>query len=307
MILFFYGDNTYAVRAKIDAIARRYEQTTGSSYSLDSFDMSERTLGDLLNAVAIQPLFESSRLIIVKELGSNKVAREQIEQIIDSIPETSNVIIWEREIDKRSSYFKKLAKLKKAQEFKMLDRPKLVRWIKQTSEDYGYLIEVGAINRLIELVGFDQWQLKNELIKLGNYNEHINTESVELLVTSSIEQTIFQLIDAIWSGNVQGAVRIYNTLLLQGSSDQQILAMFNWQLRNLVLAKESSGDYSRISREFGISPYVLRRSAQSARMISFAQLKQAYARLIETDFAIKSGRLNSKSALEGLIIELASS
>ena len=304
MVFFFYGENSYAVRRQIDAIARKYEQKTGTAYSLEIFDMTERSLGDFLNSIAVQPLFESSRLIIVKDLGANKVAREQIEQIIESIPDTTIIVIWEHEVDRRSKYFKVLAKLKTAQEFKLLDRPKLIAWLKRTAADYGFSIDNDALLQLVEYIGPDQWRLEQEIIKLGSYSERITKDAVAELVTASPELTIFRLIDAIWSKDTSGAHVIYEELLLQGSSDQQILAMLNWQLRNLVLAKESGGDYERISKTFSISPFVLRRAAQTARAISFDRLRESYRQLVAADFAIKSGRLNAKSALEELIFKL---
>jgi len=304
MIFFFYGENSYAVRQQIKLISKKYEQKTGTSYSLEVFDMTERSLSDLLNSISVQPLFASSRLLIVKELASNKVAKEQIDQIISSIPDTTIVVIWQREVDRRSSFFKVLAKLKNAQEFKLLERPKLLQWVKKVVAEYSFDIESSAAIKLVELIGPDQWQLEQEIIKLGSYSPQITSANIDMLVTGSVEQTIFRLIDMISDRDTKRAIDTYHELIVQGSSDQQILAMINWQLRNLVLAKESGGDYDRMSRDFGISPFVLRRAAQTARSMSFDQLKESYEQLVETDYSIKSGKLNSKSALEELIYKL---
>ena len=78
MIFYFYGDNSYAKAQQITKIKSTYISKTGGSADMEVFDMSERTMSDLLNSLAVVPMFVSSRLIVVKNLSTLKLEKEKI-------------------------------------------------------------------------------------------------------------------------------------------------------------------------------------------------------------------------------------
>ena len=305
MIFYFYGTNDYAIKNQVDAIKAQYTKKTGGDLEMERLDMSERQIGDLLDALSVVPMFVSSRLLIVQNLSANKLAGEKIDEIVGGVPESTVLAIIDPKADKRSKAFKALSKLPKAKEFKSLSDGELLRWVRQQVAKLGGQIDARTASMLIARVGNDQWQLSQEIQKLALYNPEITPESIEQLVTPNFEQTIFELIDAVARRQTGRVLELYKRLSLDGVADQQILAMLNWQYRNLVLAKDNEGADRAWAREFGIAPFAASKATGLVRNLEMDDLKRAYHQIVQTDLAIKSGEVPSAVALEQLLVSLS--
>lgn len=305
MILFFYGDNDFAMRREVERLREHYIKKSGSDMSLEVFDLGEKTLDDLLRAVAIVPLFASSRLIIVRGIGRHATKMDKIEQLLKSVPQSTVMVIEERQIDRRSKLFKTLTKLpaRNVHQFKSLSPDEVARWVVSEVKKRGGQMDSATAKQLCEWIGADQWQLEQEIIKLLNYDRVITGESINLLALPNTNQTIFMLVDAVADQNLPKAFDLYYKLIRDGVADQQILAMLNWYWRNLALAYDNSG--TAWASEFGIAPFAAQKAAAAAKRVDKSDIERAYRLIVEADFAIKSGAKNSQAALEDLMYQLA--
>lgn len=307
MILFFYGDNDFAMRREVERVREHYVKKSGGDMSLEVFDLSETGFDNLLRSVAAVPLFASSRLIIVRGLSKNTAAASKIEQLLKNVSPTTVVIFEERAIDKRSKVFKTLSKLpaKNVRQFKVPTADQVVRWVIDEVKRRGGQIDMSTAKKLCEQVGIDQWQLEQEIIKLLNYDTTITSQNINLLVVPNTSQTIFMLIDAVAEQNLTRALELYHQLGRDGVADQQILAMFNWHFRNLALAYDNIGSGLNWAKTFGVSPFAAGKADQLARRLDGTEIGRAYRLIVEADYAIKTGVKSSQAALEDLIYQLA--
>src|SRR3990167_7291155 len=124
MIISLAGDNYYALQARLKEIVADFSKKHGDMaiQKLDAYDID---LPRILEAVQTTPLFSKKQLIILRQLSLNKPAAETIEQIISSISELNDLVIYEPEIDRRSSYFKELKASTELEEFQELSAPNL--------------------------------------------------------------------------------------------------------------------------------------------------------------------------------------
>jgi len=304
MIFYFYGENSYAIKQRIDAIKAQYVSKMGGDGDMQSLDMTERPLSDLLNALGVMPMFVSSRLLIVRGLNSHKLQKDQVEKLLKSVSDSTTVIIVDDHPDKRSVYFKSLSKIKNAKSFMSLAPHLLVAWVKDRVEQLEGSIDNPTITLLIERVGADQWQLSQELQKLCAYDSTITKESIDELVVPNLQQTAFMMIDAIMQKNAKKAAELYDRLHTAGEADQMILGAIVYQYRVLVLAKDNEGKGSSWQKELGISPYAATKAQNLVRNSTMPQLKNAYQRIVNTDMSIKTGMQTSTDAMQQLIIDL---
>ncbi len=305
MIFFFYGENSFAMRREVERIRRHYTKKSGGDTGLEIFDLSEKSYDELTSSISIQPLFSSSRLIIVRNLAKNKLALEKIDQLMAAVPESTILIIEERDIDRRSKAFKLLSKLPtgNTKDFKLLSSSQLARWVQSEVEQLGGRIDSATTNLLVDRVGHDQWQLEQEIKKLVSYATTISPESINKLVVANSDQTIFMLIEALANRDIRQAFDLYHKLARDGVADQQIIAMINWHYRNLALACANRGGIGW-AKDFGISPYAAQKASRLARNFDIEEVALAYKHIIEADFAIKSGIKSSQTAIEDLIYQL---
>ena len=307
MILFFYGENSFAMRREVERIRTHYVKKSGGDTSLEIFDLSEKSFDDLIRSVAAQPLFATSRLIIVRGLLNNKQTADKSNQLTEAVPESTIMIVEEREVDRRSKAFKSLAKLpaKNVKEFKDLSIGQLEKWVTSEVRQQGGRIDSATASLLVERVGHDQWQLAQEINKLVNFAPEIKPKVIEQLVVANTDQTIFMLIDAIAAGELSRAFELYHRLAQDGVADQQIIAMLNWHFRNLALACANPGSMGW-AKDFGISPYAAQKASAQAANFDIEEVRCAYRYLVEADYAIKSGAKISQAAMEDLIYQLTS-
>jgi DNA polymerase-3 subunit delta len=305
MLIYLYGENQYAIKQKIDGIKRQYIDKTGGDADMQTFDMSEHSLSDLLNAFSVMPMFVSSRLFVLRNLDILKLSKDKLDKLISSISDSTNVVVVDTKPDKRSVYFKTITKLKNAKYFGQLTPQQLVNWIRERAKELGGDIDNTAVSLLIDRVGNDQWQLDQELQKLTNNNSHISKESIEQLVVPNLSNSAFMMIDAIIRKDTKKAASIYESLIVQGEADQMILGAITYQYRILVLAKDNAGKSSDWQNELGISPYAATKAQNLIKNIEMGQLRSAYQSIIDTDMVIKTGALNSNDALRDLILKLS--
>ena len=305
MIIYLYGENDFAIKQRTDSIKRQYTDKTGGDADMQTFEMSDHSLSDLLNAFSVVPMFVSSRLFVVRNLDLLKLGKDQLDKLIGSVSDSTNVIITDTKPDKRSVYFKTISKLKNSKYFGNLTPQKLVSWIRDRARELGGTIDNVSINLLIELVGNDQWQLDQELQKLTNYDSQITKESIEQLVVPNLDQSAFMLVDAIIRKDTKKASEIYEHLIVQGEADQMILGAIVYQYRMLVLAKDNLGKSGDWQKELSVSPYAATKAQNLIKNIEMDQLKKAYQYIVDADMAIKTGELDSHDALRQLILQLA--
>jgi len=202
-----------------------------------------------------------------------------------------------------------LKKSGKSQEFKLLEGQNLKNWIKKEFNSCGAKTESLVIEKLINFLGNDSWQLSNEIKKLATYkkNKIIQARDVELLVKPKIDVDIFKTIDAIAEKNKKQALSLLHKHLEKGDSPLYLLSMINFQFRNLIQIKslvEKNCTYQNIQKSTKLHPYVVKKSLWQARSFSFPELKKIYQKIFKADINIKTGRIDPETALDLLITEI---
>ncbi|MDI6603300.1 MAG: DNA polymerase III subunit delta [Patescibacteria group bacterium] len=308
MIIFLYGKDTYRSRRKLNEIVEHYKKIHKSGLNLRYFDAGNLNFQDFKSEVETISMFREKKLVVLKDVFSNKDFQEEFLKQGEKFVNSDNIIlIYEKkEIDKNNSFLKFLKKNSKFQEFKPLEGQKLKNWVKKEFEKYQVEADPEALDNLINFVGSSLWQMESEIKKLVNYknDRKIKKEDIELLVRPKIETDIFKTIDAISEKKKSRALFLLHQHLEKGDTPLYLLAMINFQFRNLLKIKdliEKNTPYYKIINESNLHPFVVKKNYQLAQKFSLWQLKQIYQKIFETDLKIKTGKLNPELALDLLI------
>lgn len=342
MLLFLYGEDTYRLRHKLNEMKEKYISASLGDTNLCVLDGKTATSDEIIRQVLAFPFLAKSRLVIIENLlmsakktkgdpapktqllhlvGVTKVAgktksdktagvQEKIGEFLEKVPESTVLVFAEfGNPDKRTSLFKKLSKLKMAQEFKPLDEMSVKKWIREEVQRVGGEITPDAVERLFISVGADLWRLSNEIMKLVTYNPKITGETVELLVRAQIQSDIFKLIDAVASSKQKLALKELHELLANGENELYILSMIVYQYRNMLVIKDfvNRGVSSQweLAKTAGLHPFVAGKTLSLVRNYNIDDLKNIYAKLLEQDLAIKTGKMEPQTALDLLVLDLA--
>ena len=305
MILFFYGANSFAARAKLNQLKEQYITKAGNDFGLDQLDGERIKTQDLVQQLQAVPFLATSRLIIIENLGKNKVAAEEMLERLDNVPESTIVVLYDPDVDKRGRYFKAMSKLPHAAEFKPLAPPQLMRWIEDEATKLGASIERPAVQELVNRCGDDQWRLQGEIMKLSTHSAKVTKMDVENMVEASEEQNVFSFLDSVMGGDLRSSLEGLERLQASGQNEMYILTMLLWQLRQVLLAKLSGlSNSNELAKQAGLSPYAAGKALTLARKVDENALKDMYTAAVDCEYGIKTGQAKPEELLEGLVIKL---
>ncbi len=304
MITTITGDNAFARKQFVDQIREQFIAQHGD-FAVEQLDGDEATYEKMCEALQSMPFLVTNKLVILKNPGNNKQFAENIEAVMGTIPETTDVILNETKLDKRLTYYKTLKKQTEFREFLQLDEQGLASWLVEQVKLLGGNLDRTSARHLVERVGTDQMNAYQEIKKLLAYAKTIDKQSIDLLTQKTSQSTIFELLDASLRGDTQKALQLYDEQRLQQVQPQQIIAMLAWQLHILAIIK-TAGDRSEqaIASEARMSPFVVGKSRRLVSAISFEDLKRYIKDLFDIDLSLKRSSVDPDEALKQYIVSL---
>jgi DNA polymerase III delta subunit len=96
-------------------------------------------------------------------------------------------------------------------------------------------------------------------------------------------------------------------LMARGESEFYVLSMLAYQFRALHAIRrgqEQGWGEEKIARAGGLKPYAVRKNFSHARQAPAAYWREMLARILATDFAIRRGRVDARTALLMLVLTL---
>ena len=311
MIIFLYGPDTYRSRQKLNEIIEHYKKVHKSGLNLKYFDLQKSSYQDFKDEIQQASMFKEKKLLVLKNIFSNPDFKIKfLEQGKNFVKSDDIILIYEEnKISESDSFSKFLKKEGKSQEFKLLEDYRLKNWVKKEFDNCQTEIDSKALGRLIDYVGNNLWQMANEIKKLVSYKKRgkIEAADIKLLVRPKIETDIFKTIDALAEKKKNLALNLIHNHLEKGDTPLYLLAMINFQFRNLLAIKdliEKNTSYSRIINQSNLHPFIVKKSFQQAKRFTLPQLKKIYQKIFEADLAIKTGKIEPETGLDLLIAEI---
>lgn len=282
------------------------------AFNLDSLDAKTAGAGAILNIVRTVPMMAKRRLVIVREpeaMGAEGLT-VLAPYLDDPSPLTVLVFVCQK-IDGRLKFF---AQAKKKGFVHELAPPRqLAPWIANEAKRRGVSLAPDAARRLAEVVGNDLSRLSSAVEQLSLYvgdGRAIAAADVDALIADTSEQNVFQLTDAVGSGDRERAMRAVGKLTDQRESSVGVAMMLARHFRQLALYQELAtartppGDMARV---LGVPPFVLDKLAPQARKFPAAKVGKMFGLLSQADQDLKStakAALGERIVLERLVAEL---
>lgn len=305
MITTLTGENDVLRSAELARIVREFTEQY-DEMAVERLDGEEISYDRMVAAVESVPFLVPRKLIVLRTPGRNKDFTENIEEFVQHVADTSDVVIVEPKLDKRLSYYKQLKKFTDFKEFNVLDTEGLVRYVQNYTKEQGGSTTAVAARLLVERTALDQLGLKQEVDKLLSYSSDITKQSIELLTERTPQSSVFDLLEAAFAGNVKRTLELYEEQRALKVEPQQIIAMLAWQLYALALVKAAQHrTVDEIAREAKQKPFVVRKSQNLARSISMKRLKELITELREFDVRTKSEGIIADEAVRYYLLQLA--
>ena len=313
-------------------VPRRLDELIVQSGASDVLDANRHRLigpqtkpGELLSMCNALPFMDDHRLVIVEGLLGTAESQgrgrrrgssgdsggtgqwQALGDAIPQMPDTTILVFTDGPIGANNPLLRMLRPVAQVEELSAPSGEALARWVKSTAEAKGSSISPSAIRSITDLVGSDLWTLAQELEKLALYcwGREIQEADVGEMVSQVREASIFAAVDAMIDGRPGVALRLLHRLKEDGRDALYIISMVERQLRLLALARDHLDrglPQGELRGRLGTSSdFVVRKTSEQARRHPMPEIVWRYNRLLETDLAIKRGKLEPELALELLV------
>ncbi len=304
MITTLTGANYFLLNAEVERLVAEFVAAHGE-FGVERLDGEEAQYSRISESLQSLPFLATKKVVVLKNGGANKQFAENIEQLLGSMSDSTDLIIVEPKLDKRLSYYKTLKKKTEFKEFHELDGSGLANWLSGAAKERGGELKPADARYLVERVGANQQLLSNELEKLLQYQPEITRQTIDLLTEAAPQSTIFELLEEAFTGNIQRAMALYGEQRALKIEPQQIMAMIAWQLHVLAVIKTAGQrGADEIARDAKLNPYVVRKSQTIARKLTLSELKKLVRSALELDARLKSESIDADEALQHYLLTL---
>ena len=307
-VYLLYGEEAYLkklYKEKLkDALLAPEDTMNLNIYEGKGIDVRE-----VISQADTMPFFADRRLLLIEGSGMFKSASPEMAEYIPKIPEETCIVFVEDEVDKRGKLYKAVKKVGRAVELGRQDEKTLMNWVLTILRREKRQITSATMELFLSKTGNDMELIGNELEKLLCYTlgqEIIAAEDVEAVCANRTENRIFEMINAIAQKQQKKALDLYYDLLALKEPPMRILYLITRQFNLLMQVKELKGqgfDQAGIASRLGLQIFIIRNYLRQAERFTQEQLREAVQECVETEEAVKTGRMGDSMSVELLIVK----
>ncbi|MFH1406579.1 MAG: DNA polymerase III subunit delta [Candidatus Omnitrophota bacterium] len=279
----------------------------------DSFKATESRAGEIIDCARTLAFSSGKRLVIIKD--PEKFSPQDKELLIEffKTPPQDTCIVMDTDDGRLlEGFFRSLPKNVQIKKFAKLKHFELKDWLENEIKSRKLKIDAQGINAIEELQGADLGAMSNTLDILKLYAEAkkkaLTRDDIERLCGAISAKTGFELVNAIDNKDADSALKILENLSKQGKRYQEIMGILIWYFGRMLKARrllKEGVSKQEISSKVKVPHYLLEEFLKEVRAVSEDALLKYSDELLETEAAVKTGKIQENLALELCVMKLA--
>ncbi len=322
MIHLIYSNQSSEIKKVVKAIAKQ-SLPERDDMNFVRYDGNNTLIQEIIDDANYVPLGYDKKVVAVdncyflmKPKPRNKIESDQdyktlISYIKNPNPDCDLILtVPTAEVDKNSELFKLIEANAKVT---IINDPTIKEWneyVRKVVNEYitknpGSRIDTDAMMELIDRTAGDIPLLRNSIIKLFLYTNHVRYEDVLLLVTRPLEDNTFQIFNYLLDGENDKAVGLFRDLQVSNVEPVTLISMLGNQFRLLnqvVFLSKKSFTNDEIANELKIKPIRVQILKKKTFNMSEKAIHKALDDLFNLDLQIKSGLVDRFYAFELFLI-----
>lgn len=299
----------------IKSFNKRMENNNEDPINTYHFNLIDTPIEDIIHEAESLPFFGNQKLIFVhgSYIFTGKKVNSTLTHNIDLLegyivnPSEFSILVFLApydKLDKRKKVTKSLLKHAEVIEANPAKDDDIKEYVLSYFSEKGFSISRNALNLLLQLTDHNLTRSIKETEKLVLYHmdqTEIAIESIQILVSKSLEQNIFDLNERVLNKNVKESIELYQDLITQKEDPIKILALMISQFRLLLqvkILKKKGYQQSDIAAILKIHPYRVKLAIQKEQKFKQEVLSKAHHLLITADHEIKTGKVNPELQIE---------
>lgn len=316
-VYLFTGPEEYV---KLEALQRLRERLLPPGLeTLNDAVMEGVTAQQITDAAETMPMMCEKRIVTVRDWapllsGKSKNEEQEVARmqawLENPAPGCVLVFYMRQSADGKKKLTSTLRKKAVAVDFEFLSDAELSKWCGKRLKAQGKKINAKALNTLTFMAGRELTRLSGELDKLCAYlgdRSEITEDDVRAIVSASLEYNVFELMNHLLAGDMLKAQQTVNSLMQGGQNSIGILAMLTRQLRQMTHMKcalDAGEPAQAVQERLKMHPYAARQTARQVARLNQGWLRELYEVCVESDYAVKSGRMRDQDALNALLFRI---
>ncbi|SFL33581.1 DNA polymerase III, delta subunit [Paenibacillus sp. 1_12] len=316
-----FGTESYLIQEFLQKLTSNLIDPQDAAFAVSRYDLAETSIDRVIEEAEELPFIGPRKLLVATNAlfltgakDSSKVEHkpERLLEYLKSPADFSVIVltVGAEKLDER----KKLVKSLKEKDYLIscasLSADELGQWLKGEADKAGITFASGVQEQFIMYTGTNLQTLSSELDKCAMFvgrGGTITTEILDQLVTRSIEQNIFLLIEHIVQLKLDKAFTMLAELLRRKEEPIKIMALIARQFRIMYQVKDlQQQGYSQqqIASQISLHPYAVKIAAGQSNRFEVSQLLNILDQLSDLDYQMKSGKIDKALGLELFLLKL---
>ena len=299
MITLLIGENSFEIERALRDITAGF---AGNVEKIDGSDLQLSQLPDILMGIS---LFATARLVIIRNLSSNKAIWTVFGDWLPRISDDIHLVLVEPKPDKRMTTFKLLKESATVREFlPWTDRDVAVaeKWAIAEAKKLGFELDKKSVQALVQRVGVDQWQLFHAIEKLSLLDV-VSVDIIKDVVDANPIENVFNLFETALRGDVDELRQMLKTLE-QTQDVYQLFALLSSQVFQLA-AVANAAKTDNVARDFAIHPFVVSKLTPIAKKLGKSSIAKIVTIFADADDDMKTSRAEPWLLIERALIKVA--
>lgn len=257
------------------------------------------------------PFMNEKKVLIIQDTKifkkSNEEYKSYFADLILNIPDYLIIIFAEKDLDKRNSLYKQISKIYPVCEYNFQNIATLTSWITKIFSSSGKNINRDDAAYICEVAGPSMHALKSEAEKIIAFlsdETSVTRPVIDSLITRTIENRVFDMIDDIVKGNRNDAMNKFNDLRALNEEPVRIISIFFNKFatfHKLLLLKDKS--IREICTLCNLYEKHARNNLSQAKILGAKKISEVMIKCRDMDFAVKNGITEKWLAAELVVAE----
>ncbi len=304
MLFYVSGDDTYSKNLFINNLITGKEVV--------EYDMLNCEYGQIVSEVLSIDLLVTNKIYVFYNFKPLVNSSEKLSKVNTALlnevftSENEMIIVNDKEINKKTSWYKKLSELIKINHFplKKLDFDLEINTFLETNQ---IAITEDGLEAIKNNLPNNIHAATNDLRKLWSYTNmrQITYEDVVKCGNKITEHKIFELYNLIVSGKTKAAVSYLELLKNEGISESDILLVSFTQIKRMyetkLLINKGMNDFN-IASTLGVNSFAIKHNRKILRQVSEKRLETLILEIANLDYLFKSGQNTPDKLVDMLVL-----
>ncbi len=310
-IFLIYGNEDYLINKNLNEILKSINSNDNiSRYNLDT-DSIESVLID----ASTVSMFDDKKVIICDNstflTSEGKLENDEnfLRYIENAFKDVYLIFIVRNEkLDERKKIVKSLKKVSKVIVCNKIENYDLSNYVYEYIKENGFKIDRKDIETILKRSLYNLSIITNELNKLFVYkknNKNITSEDIDKVITSNINDNIFDLTNMVVNGEKEKLIDTYNNLIRMGEDPFKLMVTLSNQYRLILevklMVKNGYKDDEIISK-LKEHPYRIKLAKNS--LVSIEESIKKLEQLADLNYNIVTGKVDSNFGFEMFLLNL---